>query len=268
MQVLGKAVTPVNSYQAALRALQILALRGSVGVSEVARELGVPRSTAHRVLANIVATGHAQQDHSGGRYHPGPALYDIAFSMAAPVDLHTAASASLEDLHAAVGLLVTIGILEGRSVRYVNSLGGEQSAGSRLGRVVPAHASAAGKAILAFSDEVELKRHFQGRAFQAVTDRSITTWDRLSRQLKSIRTRGWATAIGESEVAINEVAAPIMVLSGRPSAAVSVWAPSPRLQLRPDVMEVVPQLVSAAARIQWLTRKSISSEDDAHEAES
>lgn len=62
----------MNSAQMALRAVQLIAQRGGVALTELASELQVPRSTAHRVLANCVAAGYVRQEHSDNRHSSVP----------------------------------------------------------------------------------------------------------------------------------------------------------------------------------------------------
>ncbi|WP_067682872.1 IclR family transcriptional regulator [Nocardia miyunensis] len=246
----------MNSAQLALTAVQLVARRGGVTLTELARELQIPASTAHRVLTNCIATGYVQQEYAGGRYMAGPTLRDMALEMSWGVSVHNIVSPILSEVRDQLGLTTSISVLEGRSVRFASSLeGGRQHRlASRLGRVIPAHATAAGKAVLAFCTPADLVRRYPGRKLAPVTDRTIAEWDQLTRQLDTIRARGWAISIGESEPTINDIAVPVMTLNGDAAAAISVAAVAPHLCTRAEILEVLDPLIAAASRIQWTIR--------------
>lgn len=248
----------MNSAQLALSAVQLVARRGGVALSELADELRIPRSTAHRVLANCVETGYVRQEYAGGRYVTGPALQEMALGMSWALSVHSIVSPILNEVRDQLSLTTSIAVLEGRTVRYASSLegGSRHRLASRLGRVRPAHATAAGKAILAFCAPAELTRRYPGRKLCSATDRTVTDWDQLTRQLDAIRARGWATSIGESEPSINGVAVPVMTLSGDAAAAISVVAPVPHLSIRSEIVDVIDPLIAAASRIQWMMNAS------------
>ncbi len=248
----------MNSGQMALRAALIIAQRGGVALTELANELQVARSTAHRILANCVATGCARQEHVGGRYVVGPALYEVALRMASTVTMNEVIAPILDELHDQLGLRTSYGVPEGRSVRFILSLAGtgSQPLGSQMGQVRPAHCVAAGKAMLAFCSPSEVAERFPGRHLAEVTERTISDWDQFIRHLEIVRARAWANSIGESDLAVNEVSVPVLTLSGDPLGAISVAAFSPRLATKPDIMEVVHPLLDAASRIQWTLRNS------------
>lgn len=240
-----------------LRAVQLVAQRGGVAVTELASELQVARSTAHRVLANCVATGYVRQEHSGGRYVAGPALYEVPLRMSSAVAIHDVVAPILTELRTELDLTTSIGVLEGRSVRFASFEGhGVQPLGSRLGQVRPAHSVAGGKAMLAFCSSDELARRYPGRDLTPVTERTITEWDEFLHELRMVRTRGWATSVGESEPVVNSVGVPIMTASGDSVAAISVAAYAPRLGTDSEVLQVVRPLVGAASRLQWLLYSS------------
>lgn len=219
----------MNSGQMALRAVQLVAQRGGVALAELASELQIPRSTAHRVLANCTAAGYVRQEHSGSRYVAGPALHEVALRMASVASVHDMVAPILSNLRAQLELTTSVGILEGRSVRFVASLegGGTRPLASRLGRVVPAHSAAGGKVMLAFCSPTDLAHRYPGRSLARATNRTITHWGTLMCQLDTIRTRGWGTSIGESERGVNGLSAPIMTASGESVASVSVVAAAP-----------------------------------------
>lgn len=246
----------MNSAQLALRAVQLVARRGSLTVTELASELRIARSTAHRVLANCVATGYVRQDHVGGPYVMGKAIHELALGATSAVSLRDAAAPVIAELRQELGFTTSVSILESRSTRFVQSLEGRPAhrVNSRLGRVRPAHCTSGGKAMLAFCSNDDLAHRYPSRALDRPTERSIGGWDELMRELDQIRSRGWAASVGESDPGINAVGAPVLLGSGEPAAAVSVASVAPRLATRSEILGVAGALVDAATRIQSALR--------------
>lgn len=246
----------MNSAQLALRAVQLVARRGTLTVTELADELGIARSTAHRVLANCVATGYVRQDHVGGPYVTGKTVHELALSATSAVTLRDAAAPVLAELRSALGLTTSLSVLESRSARFVQSLegGAPHRINSRVGLVRPAHSTSGGKALLAYYSDEDLLRRYPVRALPRLTAHTITDWDELTRQLRVIRARGWATSRGESHPAVNGVGVPILLGSGEPVAAISLASLTPRLCTKGAILRVVGPLVDAATRIQSALR--------------
>ncbi|MBB4931334.1 DNA-binding IclR family transcriptional regulator [Lipingzhangella halophila] len=257
----------MNSAQLALKAVRLLAHRGELSVTELAAELQIARSTAHRVLANCVATGYARQDHVGGPYVMGHVIHELALGATSAVTLRDAAAPVLVELRDSLNLTSSLSILENRSTRFVQSLEGRSPhrLNSRLGLSCPAHCTSGGKAILAYCSEEDLERRYPTRTLRAMTEHSIDDWDELRRRLDLVRLRGWDTNIGESNPGVNAVGAPILVGSGEPIAAVSVASVAPRLCTRAAILDVADELVDAATRIQSAMRGAPVRSQDPHE---
>jgi DNA-binding IclR family transcriptional regulator len=255
-RVIAVILTSVNSALMALRAVQLVAQRGSLTVSELAAELHVAKSTAHRVLANCVAGGFVRQDHVGGPYVTGMAVHELALTATSAVRLRDAAQRALENLRDETGMTASVLVLEGRTARFVQSLegSGPGRASTRLGRTLPAHCTSGGKAMLAFLPEAELCRRYPTRRLERITDRSITDWDALVRVLAVVRARCWAANLGETDPAVTGVGAPVLLGNGDPVAAVCLAATSDRLHTRSEIDSVVPPLLATATRIQSALR--------------
>ncbi|WP_160148832.1 IclR family transcriptional regulator [Amycolatopsis alkalitolerans] len=248
----------MNSARMALHAVRLLASRGTLTVTELARELGVAPSTAHRVLANCVVSGFARQEHGGGPYLPAEAMHEITLSITSAVTLRDAAGVQLAELRERTGLTTSVMVLEGSGARFVQSLegSGPRRATARLGRVLPAHCTSGGKAMLAFCSAGDLDRRFPGHRLAGVTGRSITDWECLLREFARIRLRGWAANIGESDRAVTGIGAPILLGSGEPAAAVTLAASASHVRTRAEIEPFLEPLLDAATTIQTLLRGS------------
>lgn len=225
------------------------------GVSELARRLGLGKSTVHRLLVTLAAEHLVEQDADTGRYRLGLAIYDLGAAVATGLDLHEAVMPPMEQLRAATGETVHVAVLDGREVVYIERLDSPNTLRLFLevGRRNWAHCTGTGKLLLAYLPSFELERLLDGWELPGVTDRSITDHDRLRRELKEIRSRGFAHNIGESENGVLSVAAPIRDATGRVRAALSVAGPAPRMDPILDQVTLAVREMAAVAsrRLGW-----------------
>lgn len=242
----------MNSAEYALQAVLLVAQRGSISVTELALALDVAPSTAHRVLANCRRSGFVRQDVRGGPYVPGPALHEISLLASRPVRLRDAVDEVVHELHEETGETIGVMILEGRNARTVQSVAGvpPRAIGPRLGRVFPADLVAGGKAMLALERPDRLLRRFPDRKLSVAADGTRRSWRDFERELHVIRHRGWAFALGETDPRISAIAAPLVLASGDPVAAITVVMPRARLSTRPELEAMAGPLLQAAARAQ------------------
>src|SRR3954451_25066337 len=158
----GPGVPVATSVDNALRLLQLVGERQALRVAEAADLLDVARSTAHRLLAALRRRGFVAQDRPNGAYRPGPALYEIGLAAVSRIDIRRVARPVLERLCETTQETVSLAVLEGTTVRFIDCAESPRSVrvGNRTGVVRPAHASAVGKAIMAGLSEEELDRRY------------------------------------------------------------------------------------------------------------
>ncbi len=201
----------------------------SIGVSELARRLGLGKSGVHRLLTTLVAEGLVEQDPRSGGYRLGIVMYELGETVKVHLDLHAAAGSVLVQLREQTGESSQVGVLDGREVVYVDRL--ESAHSLRLftetGRRVPAHCTSSGKVLLAHRSEPE-REAFLTQPLQPLTPHTIVAPDALRAELATVRARGWAMAINEREIGVASVAAPVRDRHGDVVAAISIGAPVAR----------------------------------------
>lgn len=201
------------------------------GVTDLARRLGIAKSTAHRLLATLTDEGLLEQDPTTGRYRLGLLVFDMA-AAAQSVDLHEAVLPPMTDLRNRTGETVQVAVLDGREVVYVERLDSPNTLRLFLevGRRNSAHSTGCGKALLAFLPVDQLERTLRNWKLGAKTEHTITDLAVLRKDLADARRRGYAVNRRESEMGIISIAAPIRDVSGRAVAAISVAGPAERLE--------------------------------------
>lgn len=240
-----------SSADSALRLVRLLAARGLLRVSDVAAELGVAPSTAHRLLSVLLNQGFAVQHSRNGPYLPGPVLRELGMAVLSPRDLRRVAQPILQRLTEVTRETVSLGVLEERNVRFIDGIEGNQTirVGNRTGVLIPAHCTAAGKAMLAALPEVELERRYADRELERRTENSPRDWAELLRELADVRRTGFSVNVEEGENGVCAVSAAVLDVAGAPVAAVNVVLPSIRMPGKQVSREIARAAMEAAAGV-------------------
>ncbi|WP_217640789.1 IclR family transcriptional regulator [Blastococcus tunisiensis] len=210
--VLGKAIIVLNAFAAD---------DTGVAFAELQRRTSLPKATLHRVAGDLVKARLLVR--IDGDYHLGSHLFELGMRASVERTLLEVATPFIEDLYERTHETVHLGLREGAQVVYVAKIGGHRQAPSpsRIGGRMPVHATAIGKALLAWADEDERTTVLSGR-LERLTPRTITAPGRLRQQLDSARENGVAFEYEESAVGLVCVASPVLDTNDRPIAAISV----------------------------------------------
>lgn len=240
---------PIDSVSNALRLLSLVGSHAAVRVSDIADELGVAVSTAHRLLSQMQYRDFIVQDEVSRLYRAGPALLDLA-QVLSPGGASGYAEPVMRDLAQRVRETVSLQVLRGSDVLFLQSVESPQllRISSRAGAVLPAHCVSGGKALLAQLTEAELGKIYPSTRLPAVTENSITDRRVLLAELDKVRRVGYATNFGESEPDVSGVGVVIPVENGLAARALAVAAPKSRLSKR-RITEIATALQESAAML-------------------
>ena len=245
-----------SDVQSVRRALALLKAfspsRSELGVGEAARLIGVHTSSASRLLATLADAGFVRQDAVSGRYRPGFAALELAGLVMNSLDIRTEALGTMRDLSKTVGETVNLSVLDGAeaviieqaavasTVRYV----------SWIGRRIPLHATAHGRAHLGFLPDEQRESLIASIAtdgrFPTYTPGTVATLDALRHELQLVRQRGYAISSAELDLELAGVAVPILNYTGSVVASMSISGPSYRLPI--ERLHQLAELATAAGR--------------------
>lgn len=227
---LGRPAGLIGAVDNVLRLLRLFEGHEMIRVNQVAREMSLSRSTVHRMLATLSYHGFVEQDEFSRAYKPGPALVDIGLSVVQNIDIRSISHASLVHLRDLTGETAHLAYLRGTEVLYLDSVESTQvvRTGSRIGWMLPAHATAAGKALLAEKSGAELDALYPSGRLSSPTPRALSTIGELREQLDQVRCQGYAVNRAESEDDVSAVGVVVRDKRGRARAALAVTAPSSR----------------------------------------
>lgn len=244
----AEARTGLADTSAAKVLVMLDAFRGPktvLGVTELAHMVGVPKSTAHRLLSIMVEGGFVRK--IGGRYCLTERLFEVGnragSSAIRSTGLRRRAMPYLTELYAGSQDTVHLATLSGTDVLYLEKLFGHNTGSSptAVGARRPAHSTALGKAMLAHAPDGQVEAVMAG-PFQRFTSRTIHSADRLEQDLARVREEGLAYDEGELRDGMHCVAVPILDPgTGTSVAAVSVCSFRPQ-----SLKRYVPRLLSMA----------------------
>jgi DNA-binding IclR family transcriptional regulator len=239
---LDRAAAILGAFDATHRELTLAAL--------VAR-CGLPRSTTHRTAERMIRLGWLEKP--ADRYRIGNRLFEIASLAPIRLELREAVLPFLQDLHQATKITVQLGVLDGTQVLVVEKITGHRAMPmlSQTGGMIPAHCSALGRAILAYS-QPELIDAVLAGPLPARTPRTLTSRVAIMRELTAVPERGWAIDREEGNIGVSCVAAPIFGPLGEVAAALSVTGPSQLV--RADRIGPAVRMAAAAASRAYTSR--------------
>lgn len=240
--------TGLRSVSISTQVLDCFSDHEELGPSQVARELGVAKSTAFQMLSALAHGGLLERTERG-RYRLSLRLFDYGQLVLDRLPVRRLARPVLEELHADVAEMVQLGLPAHRQVVYVERLGHGALRPSLSGewmRKVPGHASSAGRVLAAY-DSV-LARAMFAAPLTRYTRHTVVDPAQVRGLLAGIRARGWVRTVEEAAVGYTSTAAPVFDADGRAVAAVSVVGATPRMTgHRGDFL--ARRLRTAAARV-------------------
>jgi DNA-binding IclR family transcriptional regulator len=227
--VKNKPPYAIESVDNALRILQALRDSGQVRVSDVAAELGIARSTAHRLLAMLVYRDFAVQAEDRS-YRPGPALAAEPLRGEPAQRLRQVMRPHMEALCDQVAETINLVVRLGIQTRFLHTVESAQvlRVGDRQGTVLPAWKTSGGKALLAELADAQLTALLRGANGRPPEGMTAAERRSLVAELRLVRDQGYAENIEESESGVCAVGLCVRDMAGDPVAALSVSAPSVR----------------------------------------
>lgn len=223
------------------------------GVSDVAAKLGIAKSSAHDLLDTLTDSGLVRRT-SHSRYRLGWRILELNRALVLTTDFLNGSREPMSLLAENLGVTIHVAGLRGREVVCLDEVTGSRSVGqseSGVGLPMPAHATAAGKVLLAFADVERRAAVIDHHGLQRRTRCTQTCRRRLDEELVVIRTCGYGCNLQEARMDICCIAAPIRDASGSTQAAVSFSMPATEFgrehaRVRRAVMRLAALLSGAA----------------------
>jgi DNA-binding IclR family transcriptional regulator len=240
----------VQSVDRALTVLEILVRKGEAGVSEIAAEIGVHKSTVSRLLGSLEDHQMVAQTYERGKYRLGLGVLRLAAAVPERLEVTEQAHPVCERLAQQLGETVNVAVLHAHFAVNLDQARGPAAIGTHnwIGEPTPMHATSSGKVLLAHLDPPTRDLLLQQIGLPRFTDHTITSRERLEQQLSDALRDGYAMTVEEYEIGLNAIAAPIRDYAGNTAAAVSVSGPMYRFTAE-KMLDAAPDVVAAAGEI-------------------
>ena len=225
------ARTRLSSVANAMRLLKVFSDDDyEIGVSAIARRLGLAKSTVHRLAATLVKERVLERNGADGKYRLGLLLFELGSLVRRKMDVSAEARPLLRALMEKTGETVHLGVLDDHSVLYINRVESRSAIrmGFGLGFRAPLHCTALGKALLAFQTQAFIEEVI-AVGLPRRTGRTLTAPHALRQELAAVRARGYAVEDEEIEAGLRSIAAAVRNDTGDVVAAIGVAGPAHRM---------------------------------------
>ncbi|WNS77601.1 IclR family transcriptional regulator [Bacillus sp. DTU_2020_1000418_1_SI_GHA_SEK_038] len=243
-----------NMVKSVSRALDIIMFvsmkKGGLGVTEIANQMDINKSSVYRILSTLVQYGYVEQDQDTGRYKLGYKFLEISSKLLESIDLREEAKAFLKELEMETNEVIHLVVYDQGEVVYIEKLDGNETLRmhSKVGKRAPMHCTSVGKAILAHLPPVVATDILERKGLPFHTDKTITDIDQFLQELIEVRKSGYALDLEENEYGITCMAVPIFDHLGKVIAAVSISGPTMRMTkdrlkaLQPRIIHIGEQI--------------------------
>ena len=243
------------SVEALARGLEILELftyeNPSLSLTQIVSSLNSNKATVFRALSTLEMMGYLEHDMATRRYRPAVKVLQLGFRAINNLEVRQVARPYLERLSREVDETVSLAILDGPDMVYIDRIRNQAIVGVVLdvGSRLPAHCTSLGKALLADLSPRDLEMLMKTMELRSYTNSTVTDSEVLKSELAEIRGKGYAVCDGELAVGLRAVGAPIRNNNRKAVAAVNVSGSEATISLERLRDEIIPALLATASRI-------------------
>lgn len=240
----------VRAVERALDILMCFTKGTDLGLTEIASEIELHKSTVHRLLTTLEEKGFVARDASTEKYRLGIKIWELSAHLSHNDDPARLLLPQMEQLRDRLGETVSLYLRDGTDRLRIQAVQSNQAIRrvAHVGARLPLYVGASSKVLIAYADQKVLDAVLNSPDWPASVDRSA-----FVEQLKGIRQLGYATSYEEREPGAAAVAAPIFDRSGQIAAALSVSGPVSRLSPQ-TLVEFSPVLIEAAREMGMMIR--------------
>jgi DNA-binding IclR family transcriptional regulator len=247
----------VNSIVKAVRILDLLKSQGSLSYIDILKQFPLPKSTLFKILLTLESEELIRRDQASGKYELGVKLIEWGTGARSQLEIRKIALPFMQKLSEDINCTIHLTVVSHGEVLPIESFESGSTTWPHylfhggVGIPAPLHATAAGKAILAFMSRESLEDTLKGKVLQKFTKNTITTMPQLCKALAEIRRTGYAVSYSEHYEMVRGVAAPIRDNEGKVFASLSALGVTSRMTAE-WLPEVALQVITAANEISRL----------------
>ncbi len=241
-----------NSVPAVERALTMLELlaksKSGISISEMSRKLSLPKSSIHLIMTTLERRGYLQKNPQSRKYQFGLKMFSLSRIAVENLEIRDEARPYLISLMKKTGLTVHMGVLEWGEVVIIEKIDTPSmiKVATWVGRRMDVNCTGVGKALLAFMTEEDLDNFIKMTKFTKHNQKSISSMNKLKKELERIREQGYSFDDEEDEIGLRCIGAPIYDSSQKVIAAISVAGTTS--QIESSRVQVIAKVVMETGR--------------------
>lgn len=223
---------PIQSAERIFLVLETLAQMGPIGLMDLSKQLGLHKSTVHRLLTSLIFMGYARQDEDTQKYMLSYKIVGLSGQLLDKIDILPIAHSYMKQLAEQSQETVHLVQRNGNDIIYVDKVESKVSSirmVSQIGLIHPMYCSGVGKAILATLSIEEVTKIWKGSVIEKKTPNTIVSLEDLLKELEMVRKLGYAMDDEENEMGVRCIAACIFDYRGKAKYAFSISAPRSRM---------------------------------------
>lgn len=244
----------VESLARGFKVLSIVCENQSLlNLSELAKKSGLSISTIQRLSYTLQQLELLDRDPATKRFQIGPKMVSLALAVVNDLEIKRIARPYMQDTSDRIGEVVGLMVRSGTQIILADIIRTDQilNINMNTGAIVPPHAAASSKSILAFIPETEMEAILNRAEFTPFTKNTITSIDTYKKQLKEVRRSGYAVAVEENAYGFSAIAAPIRDNRGEVIASVTIMVPSFRITKEKLIRSFRKEVLEAAGIISY-----------------
>lgn len=249
-----------KSLKKGIEALLFLASRRSVGVTELAEELEINKSTAFRILDTFLEANMVEKHKETSKYKLGPAILRLSEQYYKNFNIIAIAKPVMERLAAEIRESVHLCILANYSAVIIEQIMSDSRlvVNAKIGNIEPLHCSSVGKSLLAFASEDKSEKMLDSISYDVFTDKTVDSKEKLLAEIETIKKQGYAIDDGELSRDIKCAAVPVFNNNGICNYSLGVSGAASRMT-QEKITRIVSLLIKAgkelSAELGYSTRK-------------
>ena len=227
--------------------------QSSLSLSELAKKSDLSISTIQRLSYTLQQLELLDRDLDTKRFRIGPEMIRLGLTVMNKLELKKVARPVMQDTSERIGEVVGLGALSGTQIILSEIIRTDQvlNINMNIGSIIPTHAAASSKAILAFIPEAVVEKILNKTEFTPFTENTITSIETLKEQLIEVRRLGYAIAVEENAHGFNAIAAPIRDNHGKVFASAMIMVPSFRVSKKKLIDSFRKEAMETAKKISY-----------------
>ncbi len=220
-------------------------------LSELAKKSDLSIGAIQRLTYTLEKIGLLERDLRTKRFRAGSRMISLALTITRNLELMKVAHPYIQALSDQIGEVVGLGAIEGDHIILVDIIHTQQllNINMNIGAVIAPHATATGKAILAFLPDTRIEQILTLHGLPKLTSQTITSVRTYKEELKQVKTHGFATAFDENAYGLTTIGAPVRNSDGEVVAAMTIMVPSMKIPKEKFIATFKKKVVHTADQI-------------------